>query len=227
MKTPIEGETSCAAPASSPCMLHELRPDGSAAVDPVQSRDVARWRKAERERLIAARSALAPEYRAQQALAIAAAIDQLLAENPLASPTVSVYWPIRAEPDLRTWMHTLSERKFRVALPLAVALGQPLSFREWRPRTRLARGLWNIPYPADGEVLVPDVVIAPLVGFDPGCYRLGYGGGFFDRTLAMLNPKPLVIGVGYPSSALRTIYPQPHDIPMDWIVTGSSPPMGA
>ena len=64
-----------------------------------------------------------------------------------------------------------------------------------------------------------DVVIAPLVGVDPGRYRLGYGGGFFDRTLAALPGKPLVIGVGYEMQRIPTIYPQPHDFPMDLIVT--------
>ena len=75
--------------------------------------------------------------------------------------------------------------------------------------------------PADGALLTPDVTIAPLVGFDPGCYRLGYGGGFFDRTLAALSPRPMVIGVGHPSTAIRSIHPQSHDIPMDLIVTGA------
>jgi 5,10-methenyltetrahydrofolate synthetase len=72
----------------------------------------------------------------------------------------------------------------------------------------------------DGRVIVPDIVIAPVVGFDQQCYRLGFGGGFYDRTLAELKPYPLTIGVGYPESAIRTIFPQPDDIPMDWIVTG-------
>ncbi len=136
--------------------------------------------------------------------------------------TLSLYWPIRAEPDLRAWMGRLSANGVRLALPVAVALGQPLQFREWRPHARLARGLWKIPYPADGVELDPTVVIAPLVGFDRACYRLGYGGGFFDRTLAQRAPRPLAIGVGYPSAALQTIFPQVHDVPMDWIVTGSS-----
>jgi 5,10-methenyltetrahydrofolate synthetase len=210
-----------AVPASPPCSLHELRADGTPRVDPVQARDVARWRKAERERLLAERSALTVEYRAQQALAIAQALDRILASAP--GTTVSVYWPIRAEPDLRPWMHALSQAGMRIALPVALALGQPLVFREWHPQARLARGLWKIPYPADGAKVTPDIVIAPLVGFDGGCYRLGYGGGFFDRTLATLSPKALAVGVGYPSAALRTIYPQPHDVPMDWIVTGSLP----
>ena len=210
-----------AVPASPPCSLHELGADGTPRADPVQARDVARWRKAERERLLAERSALTVEYRAQQALAIAQALDRILASAP--GTTVSVYWPIRAEPDLRPWMHARSQAGMRIALPVALALGQPLVFREWHPQVRLARGLWKIPYPADGAQVTPDIVIAPLVGFDGGCYRLGYGGGFFDRTLATLSPKALAVGVGYPSAALRTIYPQPHDVPMDWIVSGSLP----
>ncbi len=208
-------------PASPPCSLHEMWPDGTPRVDPVQARDVAQWRKAERERLLAERGAYTAEYRAQQALAIAEALDRILASVP--GTTISVYWPIRAEPDLRPWMQALSEAGMRVALPVALALGQPLLFREWHPHARLARGLWKIPYPADGDPVIPEIVIAPLVGFDGACYRLGYGGGFFDRTLATLSPRALAIGVGYPGASLRTIFPQPHDVPMDWIVTGSQP----
>jgi 5,10-methenyltetrahydrofolate synthetase len=207
--------------ASSPCMQHELRADATPAVDPVQARDVARWRKAERERLIAARCLLANQDRLEQAATIAERLAQIIATSGIAAPAVSVYWPIRGEPDLRAWMHALFQSGVRVALPVATALAQPLVFREWRPGARLARGLWNIPHPADGKSTVPNVVIAPVVGFDLQGYRLGYGGGFFDRTLARLNPKPLTIGVGYPDAELRTIFPQPHDIPMDWVVTGS------
>lgn len=221
-KTP-DAEPSPCVPASSPCLLHELGPDGSPRVDPEQARDVARWRKVERERQIAARCALTAEYRLEQTLAAARALDQILATA--SSLTLSVYWPIRGEPDLRPWMATLSQRGVRVALPVAIALGQPLVFREWHPHARLARGLWNIPYPADGAAIVPNAIIAPLVAFDAQCYRLGYGGGFFDRTLAGLNPRPLAIGVGYASGVVSTIFPQPHDIPMDWVVAGSSAPI--
>lgn len=84
----------------------------------------------------------------------------------------------------------------------------------------MERGDWNIPVPpAYAEVLTPDIALAPLVGWDRAGYRLGYGGGYFDRTLAILRPKPSVIGVGLQSAGLSTIVPQPHDIVMDWIVT--------
>jgi 5-formyltetrahydrofolate cyclo-ligase len=209
-------------PGSPPCFMHELGPDG-APIDPEQSRDVARWRKAERARLIAARLALSAEYRAAQAVAITKDLDRLM---PAAAQTIiSVYFPIRAEPDLRPWMRTKWEQGFRIALPVALAPRQPLIFREWHPDAPLARGLWKIPYPADGAEVVPTVVIAPVVGFDPACYRLGYGGGFFDRTLARMTGKPLVIGLGYPGASIPTIFPQPHDLPMDWIVTGAVHPV--
>jgi 5,10-methenyltetrahydrofolate synthetase len=116
-------------------------------------------------------------------------------------------------------MTDIHNRGGRCALPMVVKRNQPLAFRLWEPGTRLERGVWNIPFPADGAEVAPDVVIAPVVGFDSACYRLGYGGGFFDRTLAALPAKPRTIGVGYTCAAIATIYPQAHDIPMDAIVT--------
>jgi 5-formyltetrahydrofolate cyclo-ligase len=200
-----------------------LASSGIPALDPPQPEDIARWRKVERERLIRVRLELTADRRAAQASAIASALTPLIPDAPGA--IVSVYWPIKAEPDLRPWMQAMWGRGMRVALPVAIALGQPLMFREWRPNTRMARGLWNIPYPAEGAEVAPTVVLAPVVGFDNDCFRLGYGGGFFDRTLARLPTKPLVIGVGHRDALIPTIYPQPHDIPMDWIVTGASPPL--
>lgn len=121
-------------------------------------------------------------------------------------------------------MQSAHDKGLRVALPVVVAKGQPLVFRAWWPGAALARGVWGIPYPADGEIIVPDAVIAPLVGFDAAGFRLGYGGGFFDRTLAAITPSPIAIGVGHPIAAIPTIYPQPHDVAMDWIVTGDGNP---
>ena len=191
--------------------------------DPDPARDVAGWRKAERERLIADRLQLGAIDRQERSHAIAGALDALIATAP--GMIVSVYWPIRGEPDLRPWMQTLSARRVRVALPVALAPRQRLEFREWQPNAPLARGLWKIPYPAEGAEVRPTVLIVPVVGFDEACYRLGYGGGFFDRTLAVLRPRPLAIGVGYSIAALATIYPQPHDIPMNRIVTERPTPL--
>ena len=189
--------------------------------------DIASFRKAERERLIAARLAIPAEVRAAHTAKIAAALDQLL--GAATDEIVSVYWPIRGEPDLRLWMRAACGRGLTIALPVAVALGRPLTFRPWHPGTVMARGLWQIPHPAEGPELTPTTLLAPLVGFDAACYRLGYGGGFFDRTLAAIRSQTAsrtrarVIGVGYRALEIPTIHPQPHDVPMDVILTEEAP----
>jgi 5,10-methenyltetrahydrofolate synthetase len=207
--------------ASPPCFLHEVDPaySGLAADrDPDTWRDVTRWRKATRERLLATRLALASDARRSRTEALADRLAGRLARLA-AGTVVSLYWPIRGEPDLRSLAAELIERGIEVALPVAARPPAPLSFRRWRPGAALVRGIWNIPVPADDAPVRPDVVIAPVVGFDPACYRLGFGGGYFDRTLATLSPRPLAIGVGFREAALATLYPQPHDVPMDAIVT--------
>ena len=205
--------------ASPPCFMHELTEDYRVpeAADAQAAADVYRWRKAERQRQIEARLAVSAAGRAVMTEGIVAGIDELIGD--VGGRLASYYWPFRGEPDLRPWGQTIVDGGGRTALPLVVAKGQPLVFREWKQGDRLERGVWNIPIPAEGEPVFPDIVIAPLVGYDRSNYRLGYGGGFFDRTLASLPRKPLVIGIGYGSCALPTIYPQPHDIPMDAIVT--------
>jgi 5,10-methenyltetrahydrofolate synthetase len=104
-------------------------------------------------------------------------------------------------------------------LPVVVVKNAPLIFRAWTPGAKMERGFWNIPVPSRGEEFVPDIIIAPVVGFDSECYRLGYGGGYFDRTLATLTGSRRVIGVGYSSARIATIHPLAHDIPMNAIVT--------
>lgn len=208
--------------ASPPCFAHELElgEHGYAAVDAETARDVARWRKAERVRLINARMAVPIDERKRCGEEIAAELDRLIDMRP--GLIVSTYWPFRGELDLREWMARAVAHDIRIALPLVVAKGQPLVFREWRPHCHMERGVWNIPIPsADNAQLVPDVTIAPLVGYGPECYRLGYGGGFYDRTVASISPRPTVIGIAHPVAEIATIYPQPHDIPMDVIVTGT------
>jgi 5,10-methenyltetrahydrofolate synthetase len=107
-----------------------------------------------------------------------------------------------------------------VALPLVEVKHAPLVFRRWTPETRMVRGDWNIPVPPETAAPVtPEITLAPLMGWDPAGYRLGYGGGYFDRTLAALSPRPVTIGVGFQAARLDTIHPQPHDIALDVIVT--------
>ncbi|MER9422537.1 5-formyltetrahydrofolate cyclo-ligase [Mesorhizobium sp. M0317] len=201
--------------SSPPCFMHELDPEFRAPTS--DWTDVRRWRKAERERLIAARLAVSADARLAMSRAIAEGLDAAIGD--IAGRMVSLYWPFRGEPDLRPWMASINQRGGRTALPIVIEKGQPLIFRAYVPGDRLEKGIWNIPIPAEGEPVLPDIVISPIVGIDPRNYRLGYGGGFFDRTLADMPFKPLVIGVGYELQRIATIYPQPHDIPMDRLVT--------
>jgi len=208
--------------ASPACMLHEVDPAYS-GISPDESRisDIFAWRKTERQRLIDARKALPSAEREEYTGSIVAHLDQIVTD--IDGKHISLFWPFSGEPDLRAWMAALTARGATCLLPVVVAKARPLIFRAWKKGERLERGVWNIPVPADGREAVPDIVIAPLVGFDPGCYRLGYGGGFFDRTLAALERKPLVIGVGFEAQRIDTIRPLAHDIPMDVIVTQAGP----
>lgn len=207
--------------ASPPCSAHELTESehGWEIVDAATARDVARWRRATREDLIAARLEIDADERGRVAREVEVELDRLIEPRP--GLVVGLYWPFRGELDLRGWMSRSAGTGVRLALPVVDGKGSPLVFREWRPGCRMERGVWNIPVPADGEALIPNVVVAPVVGFDRQCYRLGYGGGFYDRTLASLSPRPSVIGVGHPGAAVDTIFPQPYDVPMDVIVTGA------
>lgn len=182
--------------------------------------DAARWRKSARERLIAARLKVSVDERGRIADEVSGVLDRLIGCSP--GRVVAVYWPVRGEPDLRPWMVRKTMRGMRIALPVVPGNGQPLLFRELRPDSRMGRGVWDIPIPLEGHEVVPDVVIAPLVGYDHDGYRLGYGGGY-NRTLSALLPRPLFIGVGCPGTALETVWPQPDDIPMDAVVTGAEP----
>ncbi|MDO5706472.1 MAG: 5-formyltetrahydrofolate cyclo-ligase [Paracoccus sp. (in: a-proteobacteria)] len=110
-------------------------------------------------------------------------------------------------------------RGAQVVLPVVQTPHAPLIFRRWTPDCRMVQGFWKIPVPADGPAMVPDVVLSPVVGWDDAGFRLGYGGGYYDRTLAALRPRPVVIGVGLQAARVATIFPQPHDIAMDVIVT--------
>ncbi|MBL0374746.1 5-formyltetrahydrofolate cyclo-ligase [Rhizobium sp. KVB221] len=209
-----ETEIECASP---PCLISEVDPAYMGLEDPQAPQRIYAWRKIQRESMIAARLSLRAEVRTHHASLIASGLDQAIGE--IEGKSISLYWPFRGEPDLRPWMESVTERGGTCLLPIVIEKRQPLIFKSWKKGEPLGRGVWNIPIPESGPEMVPDVVIAPLVGFDAGCYRLGYGGGFFDRTLAALPNRPLVIGVGYVQQRMPTIHPLAHDIPMDIIVT--------
>ena len=161
---------------------------------------------------------MAPHERQNATEIVAGKLDRVLAVLP--NPVIGLYWPIKNEINLLPWGRALAQREgVTLCLPVVVTPKAPLEYWRWTPGAAMQRGFWNIPVPAQREMLSPDLVLAPLVGFDGDNYRLGYGGGYFDRTLAALEKRPIAIGVGYDFGALEMIFPQPHDIPMHAIVT--------
>jgi 5,10-methenyltetrahydrofolate synthetase len=180
--------------------------------------EIIAWRKAERARLITERVAIPDETRDARTQRIIASLEPVVmaVDGP-----VSFYWPFRGEPNLRPLMRRMIVAGKTVALPVVLQQRQPLEFRPWTPGCTMELGVWNIPIPDTRERVTPRLLLAPVVGFDPARYRLGYGGGFFDRTLATLRGFKSAIGVGYDSQAIATIHPLAHDIAMDRIVTES------
>jgi 5,10-methenyltetrahydrofolate synthetase len=175
------------------------------------------WRRTQRERLIAERLAIPDETLA----AWRQRMDGYLERSfpGLARQRVAFCWPIKNEYDARHFARTLRGLGALTALPVVIAPKSPLAFREWHPGVELAKGALDIPYPLHSREIVPDAVLLPMNGWDSKGYRLGYGAGFFDRTLASLTKKPVVIGVSYEQARLDTIHPQAWDIPVDYLVT--------
>jgi 5-formyltetrahydrofolate cyclo-ligase len=186
-------------------------------LDLTDPRAVKNWRTGRRVELIARRIAANAADHARWSLAIDGYVASLLTD--VAGKIIGFCWPYQAEYDARALVLDCLERGARGALPVVIAARTPLIFREWDLETEMVPGAYNIPVPVGTSQIVPDVVLVPLVGFDAEGYRLGYGGGFFDRTLAAMIPRPATIGVGFELSRLATIHPQWHDIPVDYIVT--------
>ena len=219
-KEPSDPWVECSSP---PCFAHELSAvsDGFAVTDPQQARDVSTWRKSTRIDLLARRAAYSTAERHLFEQRLGTHLLNVLDELRLtgANKILSGYWPIKSELNLLSVFEALSEKGVRLALPVVEEKAQPLVFYEWKPGAKMTRGVSNIPVPAKKNAMKPDVLLAPLVGWDRQGYRLGYGGGYFDRTLAALKSPRFVIGVGLQATELKTIFPQPHDIPLDMIIT--------
>ena len=181
--------------------------------------DIREWRRLMRSQLRSKRSALPRGEKDSVRLRVCDLVRDSFPE--LREACIGFYWPFQGEIDLRHLVRSFLALGAEVALPVVVEGRQPLEFWSWRPRMKLTRGVWNIPVPRDRSPVQPTVLLVPLLGFDGAGYRLGHGGGYYDRTLATVTQKPLTIGIGYELGRLQTIYPQPHDIPMDAIVTES------
>lgn len=177
--------------------------------------DNTAWRRAMRREMVARRAALGE---VQHAALSASIVAHLLAALPC--PRVLAFcWPIKHEPDVRAVVDAWSALGARACLPVVVAADAPLAFRHWQEGVPLTPDRYGIPTPSAGDFLVPDMILMPLNGFDAAGYRLGYGGGYFDRTLAALAPRPLAVGVGFEINRLDSIRPESHDQRLDWIVT--------
>lgn len=187
--------------------------------DSANPRDVARWRRGQRQRALDARAALSVAERQAFAASLASHLDRLLAAimPDVEGQVIAGYWPIKSEPDLRPWLIRLQERGAITAMPVVAVQKAPLVFRPWKRGDPIRRGHWNIPEPDTDAVVTPDLALAPFLGWDGEGYRLGYGGGYYDRTLAQI--RPVTVGIGLHEARLATIFPQPHDIPLTHIVT--------
>ena len=179
--------------------------------------DSSVFRAALRRERLAARIALDEKTHARLSASIESSLEALLA--PLPAQTLAFCAPMRKEFDACRLAARLIERGWRIAMPVVVAAAAPMIFRRWTPDTEMALDRHGIPVPAAGEELGPAIVLLPLVAFDPQGFRLGYGGGYFDRTLATMVPRPLAIGVGFELGRVAAIRPLAHDIPLDVTVT--------
>ena len=139
---------------------------------------------------------------------------------------IGAYWPIKGEFDPLPALHRWKEDgellddpvRRRIGLPVVNKVHKTLTFHVWYPGCPREEDAYGIPKPKDTEQVVPTLLFVPCVGYGPGGYRLGYGGGFYDRTLATLQPQPVTVGLGFGHGFLPDLMPEPHDMPLDAIL---------
>lgn len=178
-------------------------------------------RAALRQRMIAAREAMPAAGRAAAQAALAdrlqAVVERLLIDEPARAAVIGVYLPVRGEPDLTERFERWRADGWQLALPRVTARHAPLEFGLWPAHATLVPGRFGIAVPEPFVPVAPDLLIAPCVGFDARGWRLGYGGGFYDRTLAALDVP--AVGVAFDEAEVDGFEPHPHDRPMRAIVT--------
>lgn len=179
--------------------------------------DISAWRKAQRAAWIAWREAVPQEQRLQRDRRISGHLRTALSAP--AGVVIGFCWPFRGEFDARFAVRDWRVQGAIAALPEVVGKGQALRFRQWWPGAPMTKGVYDIPLPDGTPVVLPDVAIVPMNAYDGQGYRLGYGGGYFDRTLAALGRRVIAIGVTYDDCCVPSIFPQAHDLPMDFVVT--------
>jgi len=184
---------------------------------------IAAEKAALRKIMRARRAALAPQARAVASLAVRDQLMAWLASAPLARESViSGYWPIHDELDPRPALQAFAERGYRLALPVSIAQGERLAFRAWAPGEPLVPDIMRIEAPLpSAPALVPALVLVPMLAFDRACRRLGYGAGFYDRTLEALRREgpPIAVGLAFGVQEVERVPSGEGDAPLDAVVT--------
>lgn len=175
------------------------------------------WRKQQRAALMARRGCMGEDDYRRWSTAISGSLKHGF--PLLQRGTIGFCWPHRGEYDPRPVMDFFQRKGATLALPEVLDKNEPLRFRKWWQHAPMKAGMYGIPVPDNTEPVTVDALVVPMIGFDQKGYRLGYGGGYFDRTLAAMAPRPLAIGVAFEILRLDDLHPQPHDIPMDFVVT--------
>jgi 5,10-methenyltetrahydrofolate synthetase len=180
--------------------------------------DSAAARKLQRERALALRNDLSD--RAGKEGSLRDRVARWLASAEVHA--VGFYWPVRGEPDLRLTLTEWLAGDARRIAALPCVDGETLAFHQWHPDGAMRAGEFGIPVPAHGRVVQPDCLLIPCVAFDNARFRLGYGGGFYDRTYATLVPWPLSVGIAFDATRVDTIDPEPHDMQLDVVLTDAA-----
>ncbi len=195
--------------------------NNASPAQPTTSAQKAEWRK----QLVAERLRL--EDRLARNEALQRVMRVWLVERP--DTVIGAYWPIKGEfdplPALFRWQEAGMEadalgasQRRRIGLPVINKVDKTLTFYTWYPGCPMEEDAYGIPKPKDTEIIQPTLLFVPCVGYGLGGYRLGYGGGFYDRTLSALRPKPFTVGLGYTNGFLPDLEPEPHDVQLDAIL---------
>lgn len=179
----------------------------------------AACRQAVRREKLAARAAMPTQAHRAASEKVREYLHDCLAARPVG--VVGFCMAIRGEVDCRPLVESLLQIGWRAVMPVVVKAHAPMEFRGWTPSVPMTADRHGIAIPIGPPTMAPDLLLLPLVAFDAAGYRLGYGGGYFDRTLAACWPRPLAIGVGFDLAAVESIHPAPHDQRLDLIVTES------
>lgn len=183
---------------------------------PFRPPDIRTEKSVLRERMRAVRSELHRPERDE------ALCSRIIADLPIAHAIVAGFWPIATEPDVRPVLRHVVSAGGTAALPSSGPPGTPLVFRAWDPEQELVVGRFGIAEPKPEQPpVIPDFVLVPFLAFDPDGFRVGYGAGYYDRTLAGLRRRgPVVaVGVGYAGQELAEVPRDRHDQKLDWIIT--------